>query len=922
MSASSSVKKENKTHSGVHPSAHSAALYPGAPKQVFPANLDGGSSLGLTASHGHVRGVTTESDQSIELLKLTARNREQQEELSLLTDELTRQRAQYDDLLRAYKETVGSVSWKLGRLLIAPIQHIPFADTVWRRYVLSPLGRIPGKVAQTVHRLEQKYMLSTQAYQFREYQALREARYGRGLSGLQCGGEPNLVSIILPVYNGADLVAQAVESVLAQSYPRFELIVINDGSQDATQSILEAYAQHDFRIRVIQQENRKLPRSLSRGFRLSRGEYLTWISADNRLHPQFLAKMVRSLSAHPDWDMIYANQDIIGPDGRLLKDSCHYAGYQEPKGSGHVYLPEDPSELNTVANNYIGAAFLYRRRVACLLGDYSKNRFTTEDYDYWMLVNELLSLHHADFAEPVYEYRFHEDSLTARDEELGITRGRDRLMVFDDFRRDFFLAPIAWTVVCDGSAPALSESLRARIGSSGSVLLGDERHSLHWPRLFVPTVYVHVTAGAEVPLAPPSELPPGTLSVLVLTGAAVAPSPDQHAWDLCVEVSAPDTELRTQKSGRPQPQEGDAYRSTWIASDVDTLFRALDIRCRAEHVARIEEEIENPRLPEMALTVVICTYKRRDKLLRALQSVAKQSLPLSKYEVIVVNNDIADRTLATDLMTLRNEYFSSQPERLRQFDCPLLGLSHARNVGMAEARGKVIVYLDDDSLAEPDLLEQLDRAYAVHPGVDCIGGAITLVPIEPRPDVLLPGREGLWSQFVPRRPEFYVARDLTDYPYGANWSATRRALLSIGGFRTQYGRRANNFFGGEELVAASLLRRLGYKIGIEPEAKVWHDVSADRYTQEHVLRTLAAGSMVEYQATKDHYWSAEKRDASQLSKLSLYARQILATSVQSLLPNGPPREALSEPQGRLAGTAQVLRLRLHDTLQRVRLKHR
>ena len=63
-----------------------------------------------------------------------------------------------------------------------------------------------------------------------------------------------------------------------------------------------------------------------------------------------------------------------------------------------------------------------------------------EDYDYWMRVNALLQLRHTDFDEPAYEYRFHSKSLTSRDEELGITRRRVRMMVFDDFRRDFYLA--------------------------------------------------------------------------------------------------------------------------------------------------------------------------------------------------------------------------------------------------------------------------------------------------------------------------------------------------------------------------------------------------------------------------------------------------------------------------------------------------
>jgi hypothetical protein len=120
----------------------------------------------------------------------------------------------------------------------------------------------------------------------------------------------------------------------------------------------------------------------------------------------------------------------------------------------------------------IGGAFMYRDRVAYLLGDYSPRCFGMEDYDYWMRVNALLTLQHVDFEQPVYEYRFHRDSMTSRDGELGITRNRVRLMTFEDFRLDFYLGPC-----CGRSRPASSRCLnlathiRRWVETSGHVLL-------------------------------------------------------------------------------------------------------------------------------------------------------------------------------------------------------------------------------------------------------------------------------------------------------------------------------------------------------------------------------------------------------------------------------------------------------------------
>ena len=89
--------------------------------------------------------------------------------------------------------------------------------------------------------------------------------------------------------------------------------------------------------------------------------------------------------------MIYANMDLMDVNGNPLLNSVWYAGYQVPYGSEHIHLPTEIGELNTVPNNFIGGAFLYRKRVQRLVGDYSSKQFTREDYDYWMRINLLMN---------------------------------------------------------------------------------------------------------------------------------------------------------------------------------------------------------------------------------------------------------------------------------------------------------------------------------------------------------------------------------------------------------------------------------------------------------------------------------------------------------------------------------------------------
>ncbi len=368
-------------------------------------------------------------------------------------------------------------------------------------------------------------MISWPAYSFYRYRQARQEVYATNLKAVRCPGQSGMVSIILPVYNGADYVAEAIESVLHQTYANYELVVVDDGSTDATPEIVETYARSDPRIRVIHQPNLRLPAALNTGHQAARGEYITWISADNHLKTEFLEKMVACLGRHPDWDMTYANIDLIGADGAPMRGSDWYVGYQNPPGSEHIALPSDRFELNVVANNYLGAAFLYRNRVNFSLGDYSRQRFGMEDYDYWMRVNALLTLRHADLTESLYEYRFHSTSLTSRDEELGITRRREGLMVFEDARRDFYLTPLAWCVR-EGKrerAQELAGEVRSWIGAANHKLLehplldAEETHSL-----WLPQVGLQITDDPAEISAPP-EWPRHVYKVLALCSDEVPP---------------------------------------------------------------------------------------------------------------------------------------------------------------------------------------------------------------------------------------------------------------------------------------------------------------------------------------------------------------------------------------------------------------
>ena len=114
----------------------------------------------------------------------------------------------------------------------------------------------------------------------------------------------NLISIVLPVYNGERFLRESIDSVLAQTYTNWELLIVDDCSTDNTAAIVHEYVQKDSRVQYYKNEkNLRLPRNLNRGFSLARGDYLTWTSDDNVFWPTALEKMYnalrRDLYMHP-----------------------------------------------------------------------------------------------------------------------------------------------------------------------------------------------------------------------------------------------------------------------------------------------------------------------------------------------------------------------------------------------------------------------------------------------------------------------------------------------------------------------------------------------------------------------------------------------------------------------------------------------
>jgi GT2 family glycosyltransferase len=233
----------------------------------------------------------------------------------------------------------------------------------------------------------------------------------------------------------------------------------------------------------------------------------------------------------------------------------------------------------------------------------------------------------------------------------------------------------------------------------------------------------------------------------------------------------------------------------------------------------------------VTLSAVICTYDRYPLLGEAIESLLRQQTGDEAVEIIVVDNSPNHDTAAEFAAR-----YAGVPGLSYVIE-PRPGLANARNVGMREASGRIVAYIDDDARAAPSWIGQLIRAYGViGDTAGAVGGRVQPRWSVPPPEWLAPELFGYLS-VLDLGTEM---RDLTagEYLCGCNLSFDRDALISIGGFSTSLGRRGSEaaLLSNEELDVCNRLLALGRRVVYAPEAAVEHLIPAERLTRRWFRR--------------------------------------------------------------------------------------
>ncbi len=244
-----------------------------------------------------------------------------------------------------------------------------------------------------------------------------------------------MLSIIVPVYNTAEYLSECIESILMQTYPHFELILINDGSSDNSGELCEAYAQKDSRIHVLHQQNLGVSSARNVGLDHAKGDYIGFIDSDDWVEPHFYETLLHKIQA--------LGADVV---------QCGYYKYNakgKSKTVGYEKLLVTPEEIS--ASFIQGGNVWTKLFSASLIGDtrFDVNITRGEDglFDYQVLMN---AEKFAIIPDPLYHYRWRNDACTKKefsDNNLHRVSAAHKLCEIDrrESVQDNIRCAIAWS---------------------------------------------------------------------------------------------------------------------------------------------------------------------------------------------------------------------------------------------------------------------------------------------------------------------------------------------------------------------------------------------------------------------------------------------------------------------------------------------
>ncbi len=245
-------------------------------------------------------------------------------------------------------------------------------------------------------------------------------------------------------------------------------------------------------------------------------------------------------------------------------------------------------------------------------------------------------------------------------------------------------------------------------------------------------------------------------------------------------------------------------------------------------------------MSEPNLSVVICTYNRQKFIGECLQCLKAQNLDNALWEIIVIDNNSTDNTAS-----IAKEFIATNPQiQARYIFEQQQGLSFARNRGIKEAAGEIIIYIDDDVETVPDYLKTIYDFFKTHPAAAGMGGKTLPKYSEcPEPAWISPYLAGITGT-IDRGNEMRKFTPKMKYPSGCNMVYKKDVLLKAGGFNNELKARADDKYIFQQV------KKINNEIWYVPQAFSLHNIDAKRLTFDSFKKLYLKGGNEERILTK------------------------------------------------------------------------
>jgi glycosyltransferase involved in cell wall biosynthesis len=252
-----------------------------------------------------------------------------------------------------------------------------------------------------------------------------------------------LISVCMPVYNAERYLAEAVESILAQTYRDFEFIIIDDGSTDRSLAILERYAAQDARIRLSSRPNAGLVVRLNEMVAEARSDIIAQMHADDIAMPDRLARQLDFLNAHPEVVVVGCRILTIDCDGDPIAEFCTVQTHEEI----------DRPHLGAGGGVICHPSATIRADAIRAVGGYRAEYWPAEDMDLWLRLAEIGRL--ANLPEMLLKYRQHLESTSSA--KYAALREQTQAGAIDAHRRRGLPLPSDWEPLKKNDHPTDSQ---------------------------------------------------------------------------------------------------------------------------------------------------------------------------------------------------------------------------------------------------------------------------------------------------------------------------------------------------------------------------------------------------------------------------------------------------------------------------------